>query len=686
MALELFRYGRKDIGQLGTFVGANDVNAASPARIRVFVQLARGFGAHHWKTRWTKGEIIGLNDCLPYGYFWAEKHGCIVEYSEDKRESRLGAVLRLGVRAALGFDYVHAWRNRRGIFGADVVWTHTESQYLAVLLLRGRPRSRRPKVIAQSVWLFDRWCSLSAARRWFYRKLMLRADILTVLSPENLRRAREIFPTRRAEMVLFGVCTEHGLVREFPPMHSPVRILSLGNDRHRDWPTLVAAVKGWDACCLRIASATIDRRLAENAPSIEIVRPKRNEELLSLYDWADIAVVPLRSNLHASGITVVEEAITRGVPVICTDTGGLTAYFAVDEVKYVPEGQPGAIRDAITVLANDDRGRDAMVKRAQARVISAGLTSRDFARRHAELSRELLAFSDEAVPERKLSFGCALFFAAVMTVSLSLDAQAAPAPAKRLDLCAFDPTFTEDFDTLSVSPHGENGSRWIAHTPWNGDFGDAAFADPGRDFPFRVKNGVLEIEARKNADGKWQSGLLASVTPTGSGFSQRYGYFEMRAQLPPGPGTWPAFWLNSVLPQGSQQPGVEIDVIEYYGQFNNAYHSTVHIWDNVDSTKSTQTDHVTNVWPGSLVTGFHNYGVDVEKDAITFYLDRRETWRTPTPPELQAPLMILVNLALGSGWPIDKTLNPSVMKVDYIHAFARRPPAEAASCSPRVGQ
>ena len=354
-----------------------------------------------------------------------------------------------------------------------------------------------------------------------------------------------------------------------------------GNDRHRDWPTLVAAVKGWDDCRLRIASATIDRRLVENAPSIEIVRPKRNEELLSLYDWADIAVVPLRSNLHASGITVVEEAITRGNSRICTDTGGLTAYFTVDEVKYVPEGQPGAIREAIIVLANDDRGRDAMVKRAQARVISAGLTSRDFARRHAELSRELLAFSDEAVPERKLSFGCALFLAAVMTVSLSLDAQAAPTPAKRLDLCAFDPTFTEDFDTLSVSPHGENGSRWIAHTPWNGDFGDAAFADPGRDFPFRVKNGVLEIEARKDADGKWQSGLLASVTPTGSGFSQRYGYFEMRAQLPPGPGTWPAFWLNSVLPQGSQQPGVEIDVIEYYGQFNDAYHSTVHIWDNV---------------------------------------------------------------------------------------------------------
>jgi hypothetical protein len=26
------------------------------------------------------------------------------------------------------------------------------------------------------------------------------------------------------------------------------------------------------------------------------------------------------------------------------------------------------------------------------------------------------------------------------------------------------------------------GGRWIAHTPWAGDFGDAAFTDPHPDF------------------------------------------------------------------------------------------------------------------------------------------------------------------------------------------------------------
>lgn len=44
-------------------------------------------------------------------------------------------------------------------------------------------------------------------------------------------------------------------------------------------------------------------------------------------------------------------------------------------------------------------------------------------------------------------------------------------------------TFSEDFDALDVSAWGP-GTRWIAHTPWNGDFGSAAFADPKPGFPF----------------------------------------------------------------------------------------------------------------------------------------------------------------------------------------------------------
>ena len=113
---------------------------------------------------------------------------------------------------------------------------------------------------------------------------------------------------------------------------------------------------------------------------------------------------------------------------------------------------------------------------------------------------------------------------------------AAHSRAAQLDMSKLSMVFREDFDDrLSVSPWGPN-TRWIAHTPWHGDFGDAQFADPVQGFPFTVSDGILRIEARKDSNGKWQSGLLSSADENGRGFSLQYGYFEMRAKLPPGLG------------------------------------------------------------------------------------------------------------------------------------------------------
>jgi hypothetical protein len=38
-------------------------------------------------------------------------------------------------------------------------------------------------------------------------------------------------------------------------------------------------------------------------------------------------IMSLKPNLHASGITVILESIILGVPVVCTDSGGLVLTF-----------------------------------------------------------------------------------------------------------------------------------------------------------------------------------------------------------------------------------------------------------------------------------------------------------------------------------------------------------------------
>lgn len=238
------------------------------------------------------------------------------------------------------------------------------------------------------------------------------------------------------------------------------------------------------------------------------------------------------------------------------------------------------------------------------------------------------------------------------------------------EACRLTPVMMEEFDELSIAPNRIGPARWTAHTPWSGDFGDAQFIDPAPDGPFSLRDGMLAITATKQANGRWTSGLIAAADASGAGTGTRYGYFEVRMKMPPGPGTWPAFWLAALKPVAGSDGNVEVDVIEYYGQFTAAYQAVVHVWYK-DVSKKRGEGKVINVPDGSLVDDFHTFGVDISPKSIVFTKDGQPVWSHPTPPELDGPLYPLVNLALGSGWPIDKTPSPSTLLVDYVRVWGR---------------
>ena len=247
---------------------------------------------------------------------------------------------------------------------------------------------------------------------------------------------------------------------------------------------------------------------------------------------------------------------------------------------------------------------------------------------------------------------------------------------KALNLEGYRLVFREEFDgELDIAAWGPN-TRWIAHTPWKGDFGDATFADPAPGFPFTIHKGTLRIEARKDPNAPsgqrpWRSGLLASNSPNGSGFALQYGYFEISAKLPDSKGVWPAFWLSTSSdrtdPHSADDGLIEIDVFEFYG-FPESYHAVVHVW---KPKPHRELGERISTPKRDASSGFHTYGALVTPEWIIFYRDRREVWRTETPKEHKRPLMILLNLALGGGWPIYRVKNPSYMFVDYVRAYTK---------------
>lgn len=335
-----------------------------------------------------KGENFG---CL-YGYHHAESAEFALTYSQDARESVPVRLLRRGLKTLLGFDLIHTLRNRDEILRSDVIWTHTEHEYLSValvLLLSGR-RSAPPLLLAQSVWLLDKWPGYGMLRRWLYRKLIARADVLTTLASENAELCQRYFG-RKATHVYYGLNTG-----DFPVQvpqawqaHTPVRIAAIGNDRDRDWETLIKAFGNDPRYTVRLATR---RRIPAKlrAPNVEIAPAAGLKKARELYDWADLVLVPLRPNSHASGITVMLEAAALGKPMVVTDVGTLTDYFSYRAASYVPPFDAQTLRAAVDrlVAAPDEALRQAQAAAEQ--LLSRDLTTPHFAMQHVRITEELL--------------------------------------------------------------------------------------------------------------------------------------------------------------------------------------------------------------------------------------------------------------------------------------------------------
>jgi beta-glucanase (GH16 family) len=243
-----------------------------------------------------------------------------------------------------------------------------------------------------------------------------------------------------------------------------------------------------------------------------------------------------------------------------------------------------------------------------------------------------------------------------------------------LDLTGYWLTFDDEFNSLSISQNG-TGTVWSDIRPGsrmgpNADigFGNSAFVDPASGVnPFSLQNGALQITAQR-ADSsiagpaQWASGLISTI----SSFSQKYGYFEIRAELPTDTGVWPAFWM---LPTDRSWPP-EIDVLEAYGDSN--------LWQYTHTNQDGQHTYQ-QTWSAqpTMMNGYHTYGVMWDAQTITFYFDGQMTGRQVTPADVHRDMYLLADLAMQQKAGV--TDAAKVLNIDYIRVYSNDPSTTAVS-------
>ncbi|HQB78321.1 MAG TPA: family 16 glycosylhydrolase [Tenuifilaceae bacterium] len=222
---------------------------------------------------------------------------------------------------------------------------------------------------------------------------------------------------------------------------------------------------------------------------------------------------------------------------------------------------------------------------------------------------------------------------------------------------------------------------------WNYDIGNGAGGWGNNELQYytnrpeniSIENGILMITARKELYNGYNY-TSARIHSRNKAY-WRYGRIEMRAKLPKGRGTWPAFWM---LPQkqiyGSNYwpDNGEIDIMEYVGYQPGIVHGSVHTNKNYGGNSITR-----NITYAGVENDFHIFAIEWSPDMIKFYVDNyyygnyyrsnRDWHYWP----FDQNFFLLLNFAVGGNWGgaqgVDETIFPQTYQIDYVRVYNTNP-------------
>ena len=264
----------------------------------------------------------------------------------------------------------------------------------------------------------------------------------------------------------------------------------------------------------------------------------------------------------------------------------------------------------------------------------------------------------------------------LITLTLALTMNATPASAHGLEVPqGYRLVWSDEFDREGLP----DPAKWVHDTHRNAEgwYNNELqyYAGPRRENA-EVVGGRLIIRARREAlssAADWGRQRYTSARLLTRGKAEwTYGFFEVRARMPCGKGTWPAIWT---LGSGGRWPDDgELDILEHMGHTPGRVSSAVH----VAAGHAGQAVGASTPLP-TACSAFHRYQMHWTADGVTFGVDGQAYMRYPRTDlgprqwPFDKPQFLLLNLAIGGdlGGPVDDAIFPVEFQVDYVRVYQR---------------
>jgi beta-glucanase (GH16 family) len=224
-----------------------------------------------------------------------------------------------------------------------------------------------------------------------------------------------------------------------------------------------------------------------------------------------------------------------------------------------------------------------------------------------------------------------------------------------------------------------DGNKWVYDTGMNRQGWhnhELQYYSQARLENSEAKDGKMFITARQEklpTAADWGGQAYTSARLITAGKAQwTYGFFEIRAKMPCGRGTWPAIWMLNL--SGEWPAGGELDIVEHVGARPNDVFSTVHT-----SSGSGGNGSGSNITLTDACTAFHTYQMDWTSTQIRFGVDGKvhhayiNQGKGTSQWPFDAPQFLLLNVAIGGdlGGSVDDSVFPRQMVVDYVRVYQK---------------